>query len=303
MTKDVAKKSGQDFLYAVNAWCLPNNNSIQDIEQSAAIGAGAIGLWEGKFAEGEDDKILEALKRHNLRAGIVMPHHWTILPTPLDPGGYVDWKTKCDGICRSIRRLARFDPIGIMVGPGVSGDAKNRLPTDHVAESLAKIADVAADCGARIAFEPLALRRGAAVATLPEAVDLLDSVGRSNVDILLDIWHNWPEENLHARIRENIDRFVAIQINDVRPNERSWCDRVLPGEGRNVCTPIVATLIDAGFSGWYDFEVFSDDGRWGNDFPESYWKMPHDEFLRRGRAAFDKCFRDAKELIAAGKLP
>jgi sugar phosphate isomerase/epimerase len=296
-------KVRQDYKYAVNAWCLPNNNSIEDIEQSAAIGAGAVGIWEGKLRDGEDDAIAEALRRHEIRAGIVMPRHWTILPTPLDPGGYVDWETKREEICQSIRRLARFSPVGIMVGPGVSGNPNKRLPTDHVSESLATIADVAQECGVRIAFEPLALRRGAAVATLPETVALIDSIGRKNVDILLDTWHSWPEENLHEQIRKNVHRFIGVQVNDVRENERSWCDRVLPGEGRDVCTPIVATLTYAGFTGWYDFEVFSDDGRWGNDFPDSLWKMPHAEFLRRGRAAFDRCFAMAERMIAEGNLP
>jgi sugar phosphate isomerase/epimerase len=293
----------QDIRYAVNAWCLPNNNSLQDIEQSARIGAGAVGLWEGKFRDGEDDAIGEALRRHGIRAGVVMPHHWTILPTPLDPGGYVDWKTKCDGICRSIRRLARFDPIGIMVGPGVSGDPAKRLSPDHVAESLERIAGVADDCGVRIAFEPLAMRRGAAISTLPETIALIDSVGRRNVDILLDVWHSWPEQNLHQQLRTHVKRLMGVQINDVREPERSWCDRMMPGEGRNVCTPILATLIEAGFTGWYDFEVFSDDGRWGNDFADSLWKLPHDEFLRRGRAAFDRCLDSANSMIADGRVP
>jgi len=289
--------------YAVNAWCLPNNNSLQDIEQSAQIGAGAIGLWEGKFRDGEDDAILEALKRYNIQAGIVMPHHWTILPTPLDPGGYVDWKTKCEGICKSIRRLAKFKPAGIMVGPGVSGDPDKRLSPDHVAESLSRIARVAEDCGVEISFEPLAMRRGAAVSTLPETIALLDSVGSKSVHILLDVWHNWPEENLHRNIRKYVDRLGGVQVNDVQFVERSWCDRTLPGDGRNVCTPIVATLLDAGFKGWFDFEVFSDDGRWGNNFPDSLWKMPHDEFLKKGHAAFERCVSDARKMIADGKLP
>ncbi len=232
-----------------------------------------------------------------------MPHHWTTLPTPLDPGGYVDWKTKCDGICKSIVRLAKLNPIGIMVGPGVSGNPDKRLPPDHVAESLARIADTAADYGQKIAFEPLGMRRGAAISTMAETIGLLDSVGRPNVEILLDVFHNWPEPGLHASLRAHVDRIIAVQVNDIRFNERSWCDRVLPGEERNVCTPILATMIDAGFEGWYDFEVFSDDGRWGNAFPDSYWAIPHDEFLRRGKEGFEHCFDAAQEMIAAGNLP
>jgi len=294
-----------EYRYAVNSWCLPRNTSLQDIEQAAQIGAGAIGLWEGKFKEGEDELIAAALAKHGVRAGIVMPHHWTILPTPLDPGGMTyDWRTKSQGICRSIKRLARFNPLGIMVGPGVSGNPAQRLgPVEHVVEGLKMIADVAGEAGVDIAFEPLALRRGAAVATLPETVDVLDKVGRPNVKILPDVWHSYPEENFHAHLRASVDRIIALQVNDVRDPERSWCDRVMPGDGRNVCTGAVAALIDAGYTGWYDFEVFSDDGTWGNNFPDSLWKLRHDEFLQRGYDAFAKCYANAKALVAAGNAP
>jgi sugar phosphate isomerase/epimerase len=304
-TDNSPKAPPAEFQFAINAWCLPRNSSLEDIAQSAAIGAGAIGLWEGKFKAGEEDAIEAALDAYKMRAGIVMPHHWTILPTPLDPGGMTyDWRSKSEAICRSIRRLARFKPIGIMVGPGVSGDPAKRLgPVADVAEGLKMIADVAGELGQRIAFEPLALRRGAAVATLPETIDLLDKVGRDNVYILPDLWHSWPEDDFHAHLRANVDRFIAVQVNDVRDPERSWCDRVLPGDGRNICTSVVATLIDAGFKGWYDFEVFSDDGTWGNDFPDSLWKLPHDEFLRRGHQAFLRCYANAKQMIASGRLP
>jgi hypothetical protein len=103
---------------------------------------------------------------------LVIPRHWTILPTPLDPAGMsLDWKSKAQGICKSIERLARFKPVGILVGCGVSGDPNRRLgPVEHVIEGLKMVADAAAKHGLMIAFEPLALRRGAAVSTLPETI-------------------------------------------------------------------------------------------------------------------------------------
>ncbi len=293
-----------DYLYSVNGWSTPRNSVFEDIEQSARIGADAIGIWEGKFIEGGDEEIAAALGNHDIRAGIVMPHHWTILPTPLDPGGMSqDWREKCAGICKSVRRLAQFDPIGIMVGPGVSGNPTRRLgPVEDVVEGLKMVADVAGECGVTIAFEPLALRRGAAVATFPETVDLLEKVGRSNVKILPDLWHSHPEPDFHRHLRQNVHRIIAVQVNDVRVPERSWCDRVLPGDGLNVCTDAVATLLAAGYTGWYDFEVFSDNGSWGNDFPDSLWKPPHDEFLKRGRDAFDRCFSAARmQVVSTGR--
>ena len=289
--------------YNVCCWSTPNNTWREDIEQSAGIGATAVGLFEGKFADGDDAAILDALGEHGIAAGIVMPRNWTILPTPLDPASVGDWKQKTDAICASIERYAKFKPAGIMVGPGVSGDPLRRFGPEHVAEGLALTARTAAEYGLKIAFEPLSLRRGAAVATIPETIAVMDEAGRDNVGILMDVWHNWDQDDLLAHMRRHIHRFLGIQVNDYRNPTRSWCDRVFPGDGVNACTPIIATLLDAGYEGWWDFEVFSDDGRWGNAFPESLWKMPHAEFLQRGRDAFMKCFDDAKRMVMTGNLP
>ena len=93
-----------EYPYAINSWCVPRNTWQQDIEQCARIGAHAVGIWEQKFKDNEDDTIKEALAKHDIRAGIVLPRHWTILPTPLDPKGMpVGWKEKSLGICKSHR--------------------------------------------------------------------------------------------------------------------------------------------------------------------------------------------------------
>src|SRR5687767_2536148 len=102
-----------ELKYTVCCWSTPKNSWREDIEQSAAIGATAVGLWEGKFDDGDDSAILDALDRHGIAAGIVMPRNWTILPTPLDPDWQGDWKAKTEAICRSIERLAKFRPAGI----------------------------------------------------------------------------------------------------------------------------------------------------------------------------------------------
>jgi sugar phosphate isomerase/epimerase len=132
---------------------------------------------------------------------------------------------------------------------------------------------------------------------------VLDRAGRDNIQILLDVWHSWPEPDLLTNLKSCVGRLIGVPINDVRNRERSWCDRVMPGDGCNVCTPIVAALIQAGFTGWYDFEVFSDDGRWGNDFADSLWKLPHGEFVARGHDAFARVYENGKKMVASGNVP
>lgn len=292
-----------NYKYAVCCWSTPKNSVFDDIEQCAAIGAAA-SLWERKFGPELDDQVEEALARHGVQAGIMVPDDWTILPTPLNPAMAGKSRTEIAyKIAASVRRLARFKPVGILLGPGVSGDADAPAgPVEDVIESLKIIADAAGEVGLRIGFEPLARRRGAALVTLTETVEAIEKAGRSNVDLLPDVWHYWPEPDAHKELKQFVDRMMGLQVNDPQVTERSWCDRVQPGDGRNQCVGMVAALIEAGFNGWYDYEVFSDDGRWGNAFPDSLWAGPHDAMLREGREKFDRVFREAKAM-AKDRVP
>ena len=48
---------------------------------------------------------------------------------------------------------------------------------------------------------------------------------------------------------------------------RGWCDRVLPGDGVADLPAILGTLDRAGWDGFYDLEIFSDNGTFGNAWP------------------------------------
>ncbi|HKR17986.1 sugar phosphate isomerase/epimerase [Rhizorhapis sp.] len=296
---------GADFKFAVCCWSTPKNTCVEDIEQCAAIGAQGVGLFEQKIAPGQEEEIEEALARHNMKAGIVVPHDWTILPVPLNPqAASLTWKDLSGNIAASCKRMARFSPVGVLVGPGGHGDPSMMgRPVDEIVEGLKVIADAAGEVGLRIAFEPYARRRGAVIHNLTIAMDVIDRAGRDNVDLFPDVWHYWPEPNVHQELRQYADRIIALQVNDARIQERSWCDRVQPGWGHNKCREMVATLIDAGFDGWYDYEVFSDDGRWGNAWPDSLWAKPHQEFLQEGYDNFARVHSEAKQMLAEGMVP
>jgi sugar phosphate isomerase/epimerase len=287
--------------YAVNEWSTPHNSVLQDIEQIAHTGGQAIGLFGGKFRGGEDSRYLETMQRHGLVASYCVPEVWTILPTPFNvPGIPSDPRQRTDLICEGMRRLAPFQPAAFIVGPGVSGDANRPLAASReLADGLAQVADVGAELGVPVAFELLAVRRGSPLGTLPEIVRFIDEVGKPNVGILFDVWHSWPEEDLHARILQYGDRILGVHVNDARVEERSNFDRAYPGEGRGTAPAIIASLIQAGYQGWYELEIFSDDGTFGNDFPDSFWKIPHEEMLRVAKTKFDACWARAQDILGA----
>ena len=285
--------------YAVNSWSTPHNTALEDIEQVARTGGGAVGLFEGKMADDEDDRLLEAFAEHGLASSFFVPKVWTFLPVPFNkPGIESDPAWRTEQICQSLPRLAKFNPAVVIVGPGVSGVPDDRMgPVEAIEDGLAQVADLAAELDLKIGFELLAQRRGAPFHTIPETVELLDRLGRDNVGVMFDTWHSWCEPDLHDHIKAYGHRINSVHVNDVRPEERSNFDRVYPGEGRAVCAPIIASLLEAGYDGWFELELFSDDGTFGNDYPDSLWKLPHEEMLRQAKEAFDRVWADANEIV------
>ena len=83
------------------------------------------------------------------------------------------------------------------------------------------------------------------------------------------------------------DRIVADQVGDSREPTRSWCDRMLPGDGAIDFDRVLGVLEEAGWDGFYELEIFSDDGTFGDAFEDSLWKTPAAELAERGRQAFE----------------
>jgi cytochrome P450 len=135
--------------FAVNSYSTPHNSVYDDIEQTAAIGGAAVGLWEGKFGDGDDQKIADFMAEHGIAASFCVPRVHSILGIPFDrPGTPKDPGERTELICASVHRLAEFAPAVIAIAPGTSGDpARPAGPVEAVAEHLPAIADAAAEHG------------------------------------------------------------------------------------------------------------------------------------------------------------
>lgn len=74
----------------------------------------------------------------------------------------------------------------------------------------------------------------------------------------------------------------------------------MPGEGVLPVVDIIRTAYQAGFDGWYELEIFSDDGTFGTVLEDSLWQQPAPRVLAQGRAAFEKVFANAVGTIESG---
>jgi sugar phosphate isomerase/epimerase len=254
-----------------------------DLRAYAAAGVDGIGIWEIKLPEDGDDHALEQLDASGLGRAAAVPAVPSILPLPLMEGP-ADPSRRIDAICASVHRLARFEPSSVVCLTGPGDDR------DTVVEGLRTIGDEAARAGVRIGLEPINRVGGedwTSISSLQEAAELLDDADRPALGIQFDSWHVWNTSEIVEEIERHAHRFVGVHIADWREPTRGWADRVLPGDGVADLPALLGTLEGAGWDGFYDLEIFSDNGTFGNAWPGSLWDVPEEELARRGKEAFE----------------
>ena len=78
------------------------------------------------------------------------------------------------------------------------------------------------------------------------------------------------------------DDAEALELLDASGLEAATAVRRVPS--------ILRALDAAGWDGLYDIEIFSDDGTFGSEYPDSLWAAPTEETLARARVAFERCW-------------
>jgi sugar phosphate isomerase/epimerase len=220
---------------------------------------------------------------------VCLPATLSVLPLPKLPGSE-DPARRVDEICAGIRRLALFDPVTVVCLTGPAGEHEPARARELVVEGLRRVARVARDSGVTVALEPIhaSIRDDwTLVSSIPAAIALLEDAGEPGLRVLFDVWHLGDAPNVLEDIVREAARFApAVHVSDRRAETRGWNDRALPGEGVLPLPALLAALEGAGLDDWFDLEIFSDDGSFEDDYPDSLWKLPPAELVRRGRAGF-----------------
>jgi sugar phosphate isomerase/epimerase len=284
---------------SVNEAMTPNATFAEDLANYSEAGVDAIGITLGAIAAGnvkvtDDREALAQLRASGLRAGFCIPGTTAVLPR--DPakigvlaGGLSDPEQRTDAMIADMRRLAAFDPVCCICIPGPVGSYEPEQARELAVAGLRRLARAAADVGVTLAMEPMHSSLGpdfSMITTLPDAVAMVDEIGEPNVGILADVWHLWDTPDIRAHLRAHARRLVGVHLDDRRDPTRSWCDRTLPGDGVADVPAFLRALHEGGYDGWFEFEVLSDDGTFGNDFEDSIWRRDAVEVIRAGREWF-----------------
>ena len=101
---------------------------------------------------------------------------------------------------------------------------------------------------------------------------------------MLDLWHISDPVAIAAHVGE----IAGVHVADRREPTRSHFDRVLPGDGVIDLAAAFRALDAGGYDGWYDVEIFSDNGVFGDALPDSLWDVDAVELARRARESVER---------------
>jgi len=269
----------------------------QDLAAYVEAGAEGIGVWEFKLPEGDDAETVAKLRASGLEATTCIPGVLSIWPVPFP--GPTDPKERTEALCAAIRRFAPFEPEVILCVTGHPGDADPAEGRRVLVEGMRQAAKVAAEYGLTLGLEPLHRKvygHWSVIGTIPETIDLLDEIGEPNVGLLYDVYHLWDTDGvLEDTVRHGSRIVPSVHICDWRADTRNDFDRALPGDGIMDLPGIFGALEAAGAVGWFDLEIFSDDGTFTDqDFEDSLWKQDAVDVVKRGKAGFERAWAARK---------
>jgi sugar phosphate isomerase/epimerase len=264
-----------------------------DVRAYAAAGVDGIGVWEIKL----DDGSLEDFEASGLGSANAVPAVPSVHPLPLLPGPDTV-RERVDTLLRSLEVLAPYAPAAIVCFTG-PGDRETAV------SGVREIACEAERLGLRLAVEPFQLEgieSWSILNTLGDAAEFVDEVGSDAVGIQFDVWHLWNSKDVLDEIPRHAHLIAGVHVSDWREPTRGWADRVLPGDGAADLPAILGVLEEVGWNGFYDLEIFSDNGAFGSAYPNSLWDLDAAELARRGRDAFVNCWSKRRVPVeAAGR--
>jgi sugar phosphate isomerase/epimerase len=275
----------EQIRFSIGEYTTPGLTFAEDLAAYREGGAEGIGIDVGlKIRDPAGD--LARFKDSGLQATFCFPATSTVMFGSLSRGSR-DPATRIEEICDGVRSLAAFEPVCVACGPGPHTGRDPREARELAVAGIKKVAKVASDVGVAIALEPMyssMADQWSFLTDIPSTMDFLGEIDEPNTGIIVDVWHLWDTEDLLKHVRENTRHIVGVHLDDRRDPTRSWCDRVLPGDGIGGVSEFLGALDSGGYDGWLEVEIFSDDGRFGDDFPDSLWKRDPVDLVRAARA-------------------
>jgi sugar phosphate isomerase/epimerase len=290
--------------FAVSQYTTWNQTFEEDIALYQKLGVECLELCERKLSTdpGRRRRQIQRVRDAGMKVTSVQPAVHALFPDSMSPQ-VTSLKERGERFRATIAWVAeeiadQRPPLVTVSGPAPNGDL--RRAHEYALESYASLADVAAEAGLAVMFEPLNpvfMNTDTFICTLAAAVALIDAVRRPNFGIVLDSWHIWREYGVLEQIERLGERILCVHLSDwPRPEPRLQADRAVPGSGVIDLAGLVAAIERAGYRGAYCLEIFSSE-----ELEDSLWRADQAEVITASRAGVGRALSEANAALAAEK--
>jgi len=262
----------------------------EDLALYQKHGVGAIELCEFKLADGDKgEDQLRALADSGLVLSSVQPRLHSLFPDAPRPEP-ADPRERMALLAGTIKRIGKHFPGTTLVSiTGAAPGQDYALAYRTATEEYAKLAEIAAGEGVRLALEPLnpiLMNADTFICSLNHAMRIIEEINHPAFGLFVDVWHVWEDAAAPALIREAGPKIFGVHINDWK-DPRAFGDRHLPGDGILPLAPLLKAIHESGYTGAYTLEIFSEDKLTG-----SLWADP-ETTVREGKAKFEAVWEEA----------
>ncbi|MER5997391.1 MULTISPECIES: sugar phosphate isomerase/epimerase [Nonomuraea] len=280
---------------ALNQWTTRRWSVAEAVDGCVRHGLEAVGLWREKVAEQGLAESVKLVREAGLRVSSLCRGGFLTAGGLPGEEGRRAFAQALDDNRRAIDEAAELSAacLVMVVGglPGVkpgealppSGFSRDVAGArERVAEALAELAPYAGERGVKLALEPLHpiyCPDRAVLSTLGQALDLSLAHPEEQVGVVVDTFHVWWDPRVFEDIARAGRRIASYQVCDyLHPLPQDiLLGRGMMGDGVIDFRPITQAVLDAGYAGDVEVEIFNAD----------VWAADPDEVVATMKARYE----------------
>jgi sugar phosphate isomerase/epimerase len=248
------------------------------LDVTAAAGIASIGVWREPIAEVGLEQAVRLIADSGLRVSSLCRSGFFTMPD--GPAR----RESLDDNRRAIDEAASVGAPALVVVAGGLPEGSRDLAgaRQRVRDAIGELASYARSAGVVLAIEalhPMYVSDRAVVSTLGQAIDIATQFEPSEVGVVVDTFHTFWDPALLDQIARAGDRIASYQVCDwATPLAADvLLSRHQPGDGVIDFGPITRAVLDAGYRGDVEVEIFN----------QAVWDAPAAATVERTVRAFD----------------
>jgi sugar phosphate isomerase/epimerase len=245
---------------SLNQWTTRRLGLPELVEACSLRGIPAVGLWREQVHEVGPARAAELVASAGLRVSSLC-RAWGFSA----PSGSA-WTAAVDEARRAIDEAATLGaPVLAVVAGGLPPDDRDLAGArERVRDAIALLAPEAGAAGVRLGLEPLHPMYSAdrsVVSTLDQALRMLEGIPVEQAGVVIDTFHVWWDPDIRAGIARASGAIVALQLADwITPLPPDpLLGRGMLGDGHIELDHLVRAVLDAGYRGDIEVEIFNQD--------------------------------------------